>query len=74
MFQSLVHPACRNGSQFFITYKAHQHLNGKYTVFGHVIDGMPTPDKMERVPVGEKASAHGEVGDIGAKEGSPASS
>ena len=22
--------------QFFITYKAHAHLNGKYTVFGHV--------------------------------------
>ncbi|KAL4549112.1 hypothetical protein Ndes2526B_g04157 [Nannochloris sp. 'desiccata'] len=35
---------------FFITYKAHTHLNGKYTIFGHVIDGMDTLDKMERVP------------------------
>jgi peptidyl-prolyl cis-trans isomerase-like 3 len=41
-----------NGSQFFITYKQHAHLNGKYTVFGHVIDGLDTLDKMERVPTG----------------------
>lgn len=39
-----------NGSQFFITYKAHAHLNGKYTVFGHVIDGMEVLDRLERVP------------------------
>jgi peptidyl-prolyl cis-trans isomerase-like 3 len=39
-----------NGSQFFITYKAHGHLNGKYTVFGHVIDGMEVLDKFERTP------------------------
>ena len=41
-----------NGSQFFITYKAHAHLNGKYTVFGHVIDGLEVLDKMERIPTG----------------------
>ena len=75
-----------NGSQFFITYKAHAHLNGapkgwsvtskgkrvpavlhmqtsndesipplstgKYTVFGQVIDGLDTLDRMEKVPVG----------------------
>ncbi|CAG9460295.1 unnamed protein product [Pedinophyceae sp. YPF-701] len=41
-----------NGSQFFIAYKAHNHLNGKYTLFGQLIDGMGTLDKMERVPVG----------------------
>lgn len=40
-----------NASQFFITYKAHPHLNGKYTVFGHVIDGLDTLDRMEKVPV-----------------------
>ncbi|WPT16491.1 Peptidyl-prolyl cis-trans isomerase CYP18-1 [Picochlorum sp. SENEW3] len=42
-----------NGSQFFITYKAHSHLNGQYTVFGHVIDGLDTLDRMERVPTGQ---------------------
>jgi peptidyl-prolyl cis-trans isomerase-like 3 len=40
-----------NGSQFFIMYKAHAHLNGKYTIFGQVIDGMDTLDKLEKVPV-----------------------
>lgn len=29
-----------NGSQFFITYKAAPNLNGSYTVFGQVIEGM----------------------------------
>jgi peptidyl-prolyl cis-trans isomerase-like 3 len=41
-----------NGSQFFITYKAHPHLNGKYTIFGQVIDGMEVLDRMEKVPTG----------------------
>mmetsp|Transcript_35024 Transcript_35024/g.62998 ORF Transcript_35024/g.62998 Transcript_35024/m.62998 type:complete len:164 (-) Transcript_35024:247-738(-) len=39
-----------NGSQFFITYKAQPSLNGKYTVFGHVIDGFDVLDKLERIP------------------------
>mmetsp|Transcript_22668 Transcript_22668/g.67515 ORF Transcript_22668/g.67515 Transcript_22668/m.67515 type:complete len:164 (-) Transcript_22668:331-822(-) len=40
-----------NGSQFFITYKAHTHLNGKYTVFGQVIDGQDVLDRLEKIPV-----------------------
>ncbi len=39
-----------NTSQFFITYRAHNHLNGKYTVFGSVIDGLEVLDKLERIP------------------------
>jgi peptidyl-prolyl cis-trans isomerase-like 3 len=41
-----------NGSQFFITYKAAPHLDGRYTVFAHAIDGLELLDKVERVPVG----------------------
>eukprot|EP00727_Mastigamoeba_balamuthi_P001127 m51a1_g11010 putative peptidyl-prolyl cis-trans isomerase-like 3 (161) ;mRNA; r:374027-374861 len=43
-----------NGSQFFITYGKHAHLNGVYTVIGRVIDGWQTLDAMERAPVDEK--------------------
>jgi len=59
-----------NGSQFFITFTATPHLNGKHTVFGKVTEGLDvldnitridpgrpggaTPDKMESVQIVEK--------------------
>jgi len=44
-----------NKSQFFITYSKQPHLEGKYTIFGKVIDGADsTLDAMEKVAVNEK--------------------
>ncbi|KAG5519414.1 hypothetical protein PMAC_002041 [Pneumocystis sp. 'macacae'] len=44
-----------NGSQFFITYFKHEHLDGKYTVFGRVIDGVNTTlDVLEKLEVDSK--------------------
>ncbi|KAK9447826.1 peptidyl-prolyl cis-trans isomerase-like 3 [Limtongia smithiae] len=44
-----------NGSQFFITYDKHVHLDGKYTVFGKVIDGADTTlAELESLPVDKK--------------------
>lgn len=41
-----------NGSQFFITYKATPHLDGKHTVFGRVISGMEICSAAEKVKTG----------------------
>lgn len=44
-----------NNSQFFITYAPHIQLDGKYTVFGQVVEGLEVLDKMEREPVNKKS-------------------
>lgn len=44
-----------NGSQFFITFDKHVHLDGKYTVIGHVIMGKDTTlTAIENSPVDKK--------------------
>lgn len=35
------------GSQFFITLSEQPHLNARYTIFGQVVEGMETVDKVE---------------------------
>lgn len=43
-----------NGSQFFVTFAAAEHLDGKSTVFGRVLEGWETLDKLEEVKVDRK--------------------
>jgi len=41
-----------NASQFFITVSPQMRLNGKYTIFGQVVEGMNVVNKISRVPTG----------------------
>ena len=38
-----------DGSQFFITFKATPHLNGRHTVFGELVSGMETLKAIEKL-------------------------
>lgn len=45
------------GSQFFIclSYEQCRALDGKYTAFGRVMDGMPVVEKIAEAPIGDSA-------------------
>jgi peptidyl-prolyl cis-trans isomerase-like 3 len=43
-----------NGSQFFLTFAAAPHLDGKNTVFGRLLEGWDVLDKLEAIPVDKK--------------------
>ncbi|KAF2838256.1 hypothetical protein M501DRAFT_1011857 [Patellaria atrata CBS 101060] len=43
-----------NTSQFFVTYRTAPHLNRKHTIFGRVVGGLETLDRLEKVETDEK--------------------
>ena len=48
------------GSQFFIMHAAAPHLDGHYTAFGHLIEGMEVLDAIANSPTGPNAMMGGE--------------
>lgn len=46
-----------NGSQFFLTFRATPHLNGKHVVFGQVVSGAEIVKGMEKVGSGSGATS-----------------
>ena len=42
-----------NGSQFFITFRKAEHLDGKHVVFGRVVEGMGVVKAVETADIGE---------------------
>lgn len=50
-----------NGSQFFLIFDKAPHLDGKNTVFGRLIEGWDTLDKMEEIQVDKKSRPKEEV-------------
>ncbi|XP_076346199.1 RING-type E3 ubiquitin-protein ligase PPIL2 isoform X1 [Tachypleus tridentatus] len=43
-----------NKSQFFITFRSCQHLDGKHTIFGRVVGGLDTLNNIERIETDDK--------------------
>ena len=50
---ALAHPGlpARGDSQVYVTLADRPDLNGKYTVFGHLVEGEDVPPRLERVDV-----------------------
>jgi peptidyl-prolyl cis-trans isomerase-like 3 len=50
-----------NGSQFFITFAPQPTLDGKNTVFGHLLEGDAVLDKIEDLEVDKKGRTKSEM-------------
>ncbi len=53
-----------DGSQFFITHLATPHLNGKHSVFGKVVSGMPVVNQLRRHDVINSIAIEGDTGPL----------
>ncbi|MEK7467593.1 MAG: peptidylprolyl isomerase [Planctomycetota bacterium] len=49
------------GCQFYICFAAAPHLDGQYTAFGKVVDGIKVVQEIEKVPVGANDRPKSEV-------------
>ncbi|KAF0240510.1 MAG: cyclophilin type peptidyl-prolyl cis-trans [Planctomycetota bacterium] len=49
------------GCQFYICFAAATHLDGQYTAFGKVVDGIKVVQEIEKVPVGANDRPKSEV-------------
>ncbi len=54
---AMAHPGDPNlaGSQFYIVVKDAPHLDGEYTIFGRVIEGMEIVDRINNIPVDDRS-------------------
>lgn len=50
-----------NGSQFFITFVPTPHLNGGYTIFGQVVEGMEVVNAITRRDPSQRPNFSGDV-------------
>ena len=50
------------GSQFFITHSPQPHLDGRYTVFGQVVQGMDVVDRLQQWDVDPQRAGVGREG------------
>ncbi|RWS29326.1 Peptidyl-prolyl cis-trans isomerase-like 2, partial [Leptotrombidium deliense] len=50
-----------NKSQFFITFRSCRHLDRKHTIFGKLVGGMETLDKIEKIETDESDKPKSEI-------------
>ncbi|GJM12072.1 MAG: peptidyl-prolyl cis-trans isomerase [Pseudohongiella sp.] len=53
-----------DGSQFFLTHLATPHLNGKHSVFGKVVSGMPVVNQLRRRDTINSIVIEGDLGPL----------
>ena len=54
-------PRNTGGSQFFITFRRTDHLDGRHTVFGRVIEGLDIAMALQRIQPGAPGDAQADT-------------